>query len=48
MKSTLDYRDGHLCILNESEPGAAAPAERQEKFANGTPCGKPLRLKWQP
>ena len=23
MKSTLDYRDGHLCILNESEPGAS-------------------------
>jgi hypothetical protein len=22
MKSTLDYRDGHLCVLNESESGA--------------------------
>ena len=22
MKSTLDYRDGHLCVLNESEPAA--------------------------
>src|SRR5271166_2390815 len=25
MKSTLDYRDRHLCILNESKPGASSP-----------------------
>ncbi len=25
MKSTLDYRDGHLGILNESEPGTSSP-----------------------
>ena len=25
MKSNLDYLNGHLCILNESEPGASSP-----------------------
>ncbi len=37
MKSTLDYRDGHLCILNESEPGASssggAPGNMREWYA---------------
>ncbi len=27
MKSTTDYRDGHLCILNESEPDASSPGD---------------------
>ncbi len=33
MKSTLDYLSGHLCILNESEPGASSPGN-----ASGTMC----------
>src|SRR5215469_378236 len=30
MKSTLDYRDGHLCIVNASKPGGHGPGGGSE------------------
>jgi len=32
MQSSLDYRDGHLCILNESRPSVTAPNGPQENI----------------
>ncbi len=32
MPSSLDYRDGHLCILNESRPSVTAPNGPQENI----------------